>query len=153
MTPLSIAEFSDRISQIMPLIMREFARRQLKGLYKDKVTLPQFLILEFLHKEGQTKMSFLASFMNVTTAAMTGIADRLVRDGYVKRVYDPNDRRTVGIELTSRGSELVKKIHEERRKMIMRIFGKVSVADRRDYLRILMQIKEILTKEGEEVNR
>ena len=137
----------------MPLIMKEFARSQMKGLYKDKVTLPQFLILEFLHKDGQTKMSFLASFMNVTTAAMTGIADRLVRDGYVKRVYDPNDRRIIEIELTSRGSGLVKKIHEERRKMIMRIFGKIAQRDRRDYLRILMQIKEILSKEGEGVNR
>jgi len=153
MTQLSIAEFADRISQILPLIMKEFARRQLKGLYKDKITLPQFLILEFLHKEGQSRMSFLAQFMNVTTAAMTGIADRLVRDGYVKRVYDPKDRRIIKIELTGRGNELVKKLHGERRKMVMRIFGKISEADRRDYLRILMQIKEILSKEEEEINR
>lgn len=153
MASLSIVEFADRISQIMPLIMKEFARRQLKGLYKDKVTLPQFLILEFLHKEGQSRMSFLAHFMNVTTAAMTGIVDRLVRDGYVKRVYDPKDRRIVEIELTGRGSELVRKIHQERRKMIMRIFVKISEADRRDYLRILMQIKEILSQEGKEANK
>ncbi len=147
MSGLSIAEFADRISQIMPLIMKDFARRQLKGLYKDKVTLPQFLILEFLHQQGQSGMSFLARFMNVTTAAMTGIADRLVRDGYVRRVFDPKDRRIIKIELTGRGNELVKNIHAERRKAVMRIFGKISEADRRNYLRILTQIKEILSKE------
>ena len=150
MAQLSIAEFADKVSQIMPLITKEFARRQLKGLYKDKVTLPQLLILEFLHKEGQSQMGFLAHFMNVTTAAMTGIADRLVRDGYVRRVYDPEDRRVIKIELTPRGDELVKKIHEERHSMVIKIFGRISQKDRADYLRILTQIKEVLSQERRE---
>lgn len=152
MTELSIVEFADRISQIMPLITKEFARRQLKELYKDKITISQFLILEFLNKEGSSNMSFLAHFMNVTTAAMTGIIDRLVRDGYARRVYDPKDRRIIKIELTGRGNELVKKLHQERRKMIIRIFGEISERDRRDYLRILMQIKEVLSRKGKEAN-
>jgi DNA-binding MarR family transcriptional regulator len=93
-------------------------------------------------------MTDMAHFMQVTTAAMTGLVDRLVRDGYLTRVYDPQDRRVIKIKLTLRGNGLIKKINDHRRKMVIKIFGQIPEADRQDYLRILMQIKEILTKES-----
>lgn len=144
----SLFEFADRMNQVMPVIIQGFARRQADELYKGKITLPQFLILDFLSQQGESKMTNMAYFMHVTTAAMTGIVDRLVRDDYVVRVYDPEDRRIIKIKLTPRGNELVKKINEQRRRMIIKIFGSISEADRQDYLRILMQIKDILTQEN-----
>jgi len=152
MPKLALTEFADKINEIIPLMMKEFARRQLKELYQDRITLPQFLILGFLHKEGEPRMSYLARFMDVTTAAMTGIVDRLVRDGYVVRVYEPQDRRIIKVKLTAAGNALVRKINEQRRKMVIKIFGRISEADRREYLRILTQIKDILSKEGKEAN-
>jgi DNA-binding MarR family transcriptional regulator len=92
-------------------------------------------------------MTDMAHFMHVTTAAMTGIVDRLVRDDYVTRVYDPRDRRVIKIELTSHGNKLVRKINEQRRSMIIKIFGSISEADRQDYLRILMQIRDVLSED------
>jgi DNA-binding MarR family transcriptional regulator len=142
----SLVGFADRMNEVMPTIIKEFARRQINELYKGKITLPQFLVLEFLYRKGESKMTDLAHFMGVSTAAMTGIGDRLVRDGYIKRAYDPNDRRIVRVKLIARGSDLVEKINEQRRQMVIKIFGKISENDRNDYLRILMQIKNILTK-------
>lgn len=147
MNRLCLAEFADRINEIVPVMMKEFAKRQTGELYKTKVTLPQFLILLLLQREGETKMTDLAHMVKVTTAAMTGIVDRLVRDGYAVRGYDPADRRIIKVKATTEGSRLVKKVNEERRKMIIKIFGKLSESDRTDYLRILTQIKEALIKE------
>jgi len=147
MIQLSLSEFADKISEIMPVIIKEFSRRHVNELYKGQITFPQFLVLDFLNFNGKLKMKDLAHFMNVTTADMTGIVERLVRDRYVVRTYDPKDRRIIKIELTRKGSELVKKVNQERRKMLIKIFGKVSEADRRDYLRILTHIRDILIKE------
>jgi len=144
MSQISLLEFADRMAEIMPVVMREFARRQVDELYRGKITLPQCLILEYLHQGGESKMTDLAVFMHVTTAAMTGIGDRLVRGGYLIRAYDPEDRRIIKVKLTARGNELVKKFTQQRRQMVIKIFGKISIEDRQDYLRILMQIKEIL---------
>jgi DNA-binding MarR family transcriptional regulator len=132
----------------MPVIAQGFARRHVKGFYRCRLTLPQILILDFLNQQGESKMTDMARFMRVTTAAMTGIVERLVRDGYCIRVYSPEDRRIIKIKLTSRGSVLIKQINEQRRKMVIKIFGQISEPDRQDYLRILMQIKEILTQEN-----
>lgn len=148
MPELSLSEFAGQMNCVMPLIIKGFARRQANELYKGKITLPQFLILEFLSREGEPKMSALAHFMGVTTAAMTGIGERLVRDGYVVRVSDSRDRRIIRIKITPKGYELVKKINEQRREMIIKIFGKISAKDRKDYLRILMQIRDVLSKES-----
>jgi DNA-binding MarR family transcriptional regulator len=81
---------------------------------------------------------------------MTGLVDRLVRDGYAARGPDLKDRRIIKIKLNPSGNELVRKINAQRREMIIKIFGKISSSDREDYLRILKQIKEILAKEEEE---
>ena len=148
MTNLSIQEFADKLDKIMSVIIKEFSRRQTNELYKGEITLPQFLVLEFLRADGELKMKDLASNMHVSTAAMTGIVDRLVRDGYVVRSPDAKDRRIIKIKLVEKGSQIVKKIIKERRQMIIRIFGKISGGERRDYLNILTHIKDVLQKEN-----
>lgn len=148
MAQLSLAEFVDEINAVMPVIMRGFLKTQANELTKGKITMPQFLILDFLAKEGLAKMTALAHFMAVSTAAATGIVERLVRGGYVSRAYDQKDRRIIKIKLTLKGAALVEKITQQRQQMHIKIFGKICERDRQDYLRILMQIKEILSREA-----
>jgi len=148
MQGLTATEFADRLNEIMPVIFQEFSRRQANELFKGKITLPQFLILDFLYRKGASKMNQLAKLTHVCPAAMTGIVDRLVRDGYVTRKDEPQDRRIIKVKLTTPGHELVRKITEQKRNMVVHIFGKISVHDRKEYLRILSKIKDILTKEG-----
>lgn len=147
MTGMAIADFAQKMNQIIPEIMKGFARRQNNEVYKGKITLPQLLILELLSRQGASKMTDLAKYMQVTTAASTGIVERLVRQGYVQRVYDRNDRRIVRIKLNTKGTELLKKISRQRAQSVTRIFSQISEDDRAQYLRILMQVKDILDKE------
>lgn len=151
MERISLSEFADRINEIMPMFIKEFARRQISELFKTKITLPQFLILLLLQKQGELKMTGLARFMKVSTAAMTGLVDRLVKYGYILRVTDPADRRIIKVRLTTKGIDLVRKINKQRKQMIINIFGRLSRADRENYLRILMRIKDILSKEKEDI--
>lgn len=144
MKEVSLSEFADKMNELMPTVIKEFARRQANELYKGKITLPQFLVLAFLVREGESKMTLLARFMGVSTAAMTGIVDRLVRDNYALRQSQAGDRRIIKIKLTSRGAQLVSKINAQRKQMILNIFGKISERDRQDYLRILMRVKDVL---------
>ena len=147
MSHITIDEFADRIHEIMPVLTRTFTRQHAGEFFKSKITLPQLFVLEFLYKEGDSGMTKLAHFLNVATPTITGIVDRLVRAGYLKRLYLKDDRRIINVTLTESGSQLVKKIHKQRRDMTIKVFGKISEADRRDYLRILTKIKDVLTKE------
>lgn len=141
---ISLPEFADRINEIMPIIMREFIKQQTGAFYKEKITLPQFVILDVLNRQGELHMTELAHAMNVTTAAMTGIVDRLVRDGYLGRIHDLRDRRVIRVRLTARGSRAVKNVSQKRRQMIINVFGKITQAERENYLNILMHIRDRL---------
>lgn len=150
MVRLCLSEFADKMNEVMPLIIKEFARRQANELYRGKITLPQFLILDFLSQNNESKMKDLAHFMGVTTAAMTGIVDRLVKYDYAIRVFDPKDRRIIKIRLLAKGLNLVRKINQQRHRMIIKIFGRITAQERQDYLKILMRIRDILLSEKEE---
>lgn len=138
MTDSALMEFADKVLEIS----RDFMKYYAEEAYKVKLTLSQIAILDILSRDKESNMSDLARSMNVTTAAITGIVDRLVRDGYVTRVSDPDDRRVIKIKLTSKGIAVVKSSLENKRHMITRIFGVLPKEERDEYLKILTRIKE-----------
>jgi DNA-binding MarR family transcriptional regulator len=152
MANMTLDEFADRVDEIMPQVTREFFRHETSEFYKMKVTLPQFVVMNILYTVGESKMTDISRSAGVTTAAMTGLVDRLVKYAYVKRSSDPKDRRIVKIALTGEGSMTVKKMLDHRKKVVMKIFGLVSEAERDEYLRILTNIRDRL-KENSLVRR
>ncbi len=143
----SLIEFSDKINEIMPVIAKEFIRHQVGELSKGKITPPQLLALDFVHKQSELKMTDLAHLLGVTTAAITGIADRMVKYGYLIRVFDPADRRIIKVKLTPKGEQLLSKVNRARREMVTNVFGKISQSEREEYLKILTHVYEALAQE------
>jgi DNA-binding MarR family transcriptional regulator len=54
--------------------------------------------MQFLHSYGAMPAGRLAELTGLTTAAVTGIIDRLEEAGYVRRANDPKDRRRTIVE-------------------------------------------------------
>ena len=147
MPELTLSEFSERIEEVVPAVMRGFAKMQTNELFKGKITLPQFFILSHLYKHGESRMNELANVMEVTTAAATGMVDRLVISGYVMRLYDPKDRRVINIKLTQKGSNMVQRISQQRKQITSEVFGKISKEERYNYLSIMLHIHDVITEE------
>jgi len=141
---ISITEFADRVSEIMPAILKEFLKSQAGGFHKLKITLPQLAIMTILEREKEANMTDLANAMEVTTSAMTGVVDRLVRDGYVSRSHDTKDRRIIHIKLTTKGAKVAHTAIEDRKKATIKMFSMISQEEREKYLSILEHIKEHL---------
>ena len=146
MTSLSLSEFSDRVSELMRVIAREYVKLQTTELVKTKITMPQFIVMEILLHRGESKMTDLAEPLGVTTAAMTGIVDRLVRDGYAARGEDPQDRRIVKVKLSPKGEKTVKAMAEARKRITTKLFGVLSQEDREQYLDIMTRLHDHLVK-------
>lgn len=142
MANMSMAEFADRVMEDMSVIWRELLKQQIYEFYKVKLTLPQLTVLELVYKTGELNMSDMARSLNVTTAAMTGIVDRLVREGYVARMEVPDDRRVIKIKLTPKGEKTVKEVIMHKRHMIIKMFSAISDLERDNYLKILTRIRK-----------
>jgi DNA-binding MarR family transcriptional regulator len=65
--------------------------------------------MQFLHNYGAMPAGRLAELTGLTTAAVTGIIDRLEEAGYVRRANDPKDRRRTIVEPV-RNKKLERKI-------------------------------------------
>ena len=80
------------------------------ALARHDLTLGQFDILATLRrhspKGGLTPGQLLGSVM-LTSGGMTARLSRLEQDGLVRRLPDPNDRRGVVVELTTKGRKLI----------------------------------------------
>ena len=146
MTPIPLPEFADKLSKLMPEIARGTLRREAVELSSGHITLPQFFILNMLEREDALRMTDIAHTLGVTTAAATGIVDRLVKSSYAVRVYDTRDRRIIKIRLSPKGRELVFRINKQKKHNIIEIFGKIPSEDRDSFLKILMRVHEIVTQ-------
>mgnify|MGYP001767124720 CR=1 FL=1 len=145
----SLTEYSRSLIEIMPEVVRGLWKREINELTNRTITPPQIFILIYLNKMGELRMTDVARYLSVTTAAATGIVDRLVRGGYVSRVYDPSDRRIIRVRLTEKGKYLVKNLIVHKVARIKEIFSRLSDKDRTDYLRVLTRIQGILAQESE----
>lgn len=58
-------------------------------------------------------MSDIAKKMGHSTAAATGLVDRLEKLGYVERVHAAEDRRKIMVRITSKGIDLVSQMRGE----------------------------------------
>jgi DNA-binding MarR family transcriptional regulator len=143
---MDIEEFSRRMNTLLPQFAKHSARYGHNYLTRGKITLPQFWALEYLFHRGPSQMSDLAEFLQTSRPAATGIIDRLVAQGLVKRQKDMHDRRVVRIELSPQGSSIAQDILKQRHRALVHVFGKISPSDRTQYLHILEQVVTILNE-------
>jgi DNA-binding MarR family transcriptional regulator len=68
-----------------------------------------------LDQEGKPapRMSEIADWCKVSTAAATGMIDHMERNGHVTRSYSPHDRRSIFLSLTPKGKEIAGELLKE----------------------------------------
>ena len=82
-------------------------RVQSKQMFENKLTAPQFGVLDILNKIGPVPLKKISEEMMVTGANITCVVDNLEKEGFVKRVPSKEDRRVILAELTSPGKNKI----------------------------------------------
>ncbi len=75
------------------------------------VTASQAMVLNFLGEEDRILSRVLRQKLQITSATMTGILDRLERLDLIERQPHPDDRRAILVCLTNQGLRYAKKIN------------------------------------------
>ena len=102
MIDLDVEGIVDRIGAINRRIKRGMERT----LAEHDLTHEDWQVLCSLRlrrEENRSSPGALASEMELSTGAMTSRLDRLEREGHVRRLPDPDDRRSILVELTPEG--------------------------------------------------
>jgi len=103
----------DRLADFVLFTQRSCILNLSSELNKGNISFPQFFLLTYLSSEEYLTMSDIAKKMGHSTAAATGLVDRLERLGYVERVHAAEDRRKIMVRITRLGVELVARMRKE----------------------------------------
>ena len=88
----------------------------------------------------------LADAAGVTRATMTGLIDTLERDGLVKRVPDPADRRMMSVVPTAKATRFLRELLPGHFRLMAALTGSLTEPERKTLVRLLNKIIEQAAK-------
>ncbi len=129
-----------------------------RRLHHDHATtLPRFDVLAQLDRaSGPMSMGELSRRLMVTNANITGLIDRLAREGLVERRPAPRDRRRHMVELTADGTRLFAAMADDHRVWLRDMTAGLARAEMAELFGLLGRLKQSILRshddddEGEE---
>ncbi len=131
------------------------AVRHVEGTLRENLraghdmTLPRFDVLAALYAAAPhgMKMSALSEHLVVSNGNVTGVVDRLVKDGFVERRPAENDRRAFVVSITEQGRVQMDQMMAEHLAWIDELFQSVSEPQLAQSIAVMLGIRQPATPE------
>jgi DNA-binding MarR family transcriptional regulator len=119
------------------------SRRLTKGMASQfGLTGPQLTVIKLLESFQDLSLSSLSERIRAQNSTVTGIIDRMEREGLVRRERSTTDRRVVHIRLSDKGQKLARQIQVEPMEIFRDALASLTQADLRDLLRIMNKLQK-----------
>jgi MarR family transcriptional regulator, organic hydroperoxide resistance regulator len=140
--PTEIKPEIDSILEAIVYLYTE-SRRVTKEVARSvELTGPQLTVLKVLEGVGDLSLSELSERIRAQNSTVTGIIDRMEREGLVVRARSTEDRRVVHSRLTEKGGKIAREIAIEPMEIFRSALDSLSVSEMRDLMRILTKIAQ-----------
>jgi MarR family transcriptional regulator, 2-MHQ and catechol-resistance regulon repressor len=124
---LNMVRTNDRFQNRLGRLFREY-----------ELTASQYNVLRILRSEGKPMPSLeIGQRMVQAVPAITGLLDRLEKQGLISRQRSADDRRVVFVELTEGARNLIKKLDKPVLEMHEQLIGHLSRAELKELNRLL----------------
>jgi len=138
--PLNRGEI-DELADIIMTMQRCFTLSLSEELSRGQVSFPQFFLLGHIAQGDPLTMTEIAEKMDHTTAAATGLVDRLENLGYVQRSSAGSDRRKVFVTITPKGAQLVSRIRQDMVDSLIKVRDLLTPHEQRMWLQIYKKLQ------------
>ncbi len=113
-----------------------------EALARVGLSYPKYELLAHLRDEGSpVSLGCLAEDQSCARSNITQLVDRLEKDGLVRRVPDPDDRRSVKAELTESGAERVREGATQLEVVLAKFAAAFSTPERAELGRLLGRLR------------
>ncbi|MEW5828699.1 MAG: MarR family transcriptional regulator [Chloroflexota bacterium] len=107
-------QFSQTLRQWVDIFMHRSMHDWARYVKAGGYSMPQFFLLMHLHRHEQCGISDLSERMDITSAAVSQLVDKLVQAGLLERAEDPHDRRARQVKLSLMGRAFIAQGNEKR---------------------------------------
>ena len=137
-------DLSRYIARLLPSVIQGV---HIGFLANKKLTHTQFFVMVAIHSQGLPTMRTLSDNMKVSMPTMSGVVERLVRGGYVRRVNQPNDRRQVLVELAPQGRRLITEFQQAAGRRWQQVLLALSQQEVESFAKVVMKLRQSLQKQ------
>lgn len=123
-----------KLADFILFSQRVFLLNLSRELNRENISFAQFFLLSYLATARELTMTDIARKMAHSTAAATGLVDRLEKLGYMERTHAIDDRRKVLVRVTSKGLDLVSRLRDELQNQIAEAMNESSASDAETFL-------------------
>jgi DNA-binding MarR family transcriptional regulator len=122
-----LEDIADDILDSVPILLHGVMRKD-PGQSSRRID-PSRFVLRAVLKHGPVRMSEIGKHMGASKPYMTHLVNKLIADGFVERIPDPNDRRVVNVTITEEGRKAVKAFMKQVRTNVMRNLSSLDPKD------------------------
>jgi len=101
-----------QITKLFQEVMHLFRKRMSKVFEDIGMTAPQSMVCVILSKEKELKITELGTRLSLSNSTVSGIVDRLEKQGMVERKRSEKDKRVVYVSITPAFTERHQKFHK-----------------------------------------
>jgi len=118
-------------------ILKQIGRKGYEGM---GFTMPQGLVIRILMSKTPCKISDLSEELKLSNSTVSGIVDRLERQGVAVRERDERDRRIVYVRLTDAFGEMHRNFHKKMEESAKKFMSNI---DSKDFEAILKGLRTL----------
>lgn len=102
-----------KLMTVLNKLNKAFLVRLSKNLEALDMPVSAYPMLAHLNEVGRAKTQKLGEIAVITSGSITHMVNKLIKEGYVRKVTDEKDRRITWIELTEEGRHNFLAVHQE----------------------------------------
>jgi MarR family 2-MHQ and catechol resistance regulon transcriptional repressor len=130
-------------NETVSALFTAFAMLKTRLSFKDplfQLPMAQMETLRLIHENKKVLMKQVADFLAITPPSATVLVNNLAAAGYVQRNSDKNDRRTIHLSLTKKGSQVLQKGTNQRCKDLEKLLRNLSHNEQFELVNILQKM-------------
>ncbi len=133
----------DIISSFLAIGRQMRQRCEIDQTLRQEVTIAQLEALRYIGEQKKVTMKEVGSFLSIAAPSATVLIDRLVRLDLVLRDQDSASRRSVVVQLTKKGKDILRKALLTRRIKLEALLDNLNQKDRETLFQLLEKMIHI----------
>lgn len=114
-----------------------------RTIKESGLTISQFGVLEALYNKGDLRIGEIMEKILTTSGNITVVIKNLEKDGFIKKVPDPMDKRSTLVSITDKGIDIIENVLPSHIENINNIFSILTDDEKLVLKRILKKFKDI----------
>lgn len=114
-----------------------------KDVRKHGLNISEFAVMELLYNKGPQPINRIQERILIANSSTTYVLDKLQEKGYIVRLRDEHDKRSMKVELTEQGQALIGDIFPSHANLLSSLFDELSDEELSEFRNMLKKISAV----------